>query len=65
MYDGSTLSDAKLRYLRTVGLGFLLAGVFVPLDLLALVVVLGGGVYFCIRAIVYLRQKLALHRMAA
>jgi hypothetical protein len=46
-------------------MGLLLAGVFVPLDLLALVVVLVAGVYFCIRAIVYLRQRLALHRKAA
>jgi hypothetical protein len=42
----------------------LLAGVFVPLDLLAFVVILVAGVYFCIMAIVYLRQRLALRRMA-
>jgi hypothetical protein len=63
MSVGNTLSDAKLRYLRRVGLGFLLAGVFVPLDLLALVMVLVAGVYFCIMAIVYLRERLALRRM--
>jgi hypothetical protein len=65
MFVGNTLSNVNRQNLRRVGLGFLLAGVFVPLDLLALVVVLVAGVYFCIRAIMYLRQRLALHRMAA
>jgi hypothetical protein len=46
-------------------MGFLLALVFVPLDLLALVVVLVAGVYFCIRAIAYLCQRLALLRKVA
>lgn len=46
-------------------MGFLLASIFVPLDLMAVVVALGVGVYICISAILYLRQWLALHRMAA
>ncbi|KAE9379235.1 hypothetical protein N431DRAFT_154723 [Stipitochalara longipes BDJ] len=65
MFVGNTLSNNKLRYLRKVGLGFLLAGVFVPLDLLTLVVVGAAGVYFCIRAVEYLRQRLALYRILA
>jgi hypothetical protein len=65
MFVENTLSDVRLRYLRRVGMGLLLVGVFVPLDLLALMVVLVAGVYFCVRAIVYLRQRLALYRRAA
>jgi hypothetical protein len=65
MFIGNTISDVKLRYLRRVGVGFLLAGVFVPFDLLAVMVVLGAGVYICFTAFLYLHQRLALHRMAA
>ncbi len=46
-------------------MGLLLAGFFFPLDLLALVVILVAAVYFCLMAVVYLRQMLALHRIAA
>lgn len=37
-------------------MGFLLAGVFIPFDLLAAVIVAGIGVYICVKAILYLRQ---------
>jgi hypothetical protein len=56
MFVGDNLPDDSIRYLRRLGLGFLLATVFLPLDLLALVLVGAGGVYFCIRAV---------HRLAA
>jgi hypothetical protein len=65
MFVRNTLSDVRLGYLRRVGMGLLLVSVFVPLDLLALMVVLVAGVYFCVRAIMYLRQMLALYRRAA
>ena len=62
MYVGKQLSDDKLRYLRRMGLAFLLAGVFLPLDILTVVVVSIAGVYFCVQ---YVRQRMALHRPAA
>ena len=62
MLVGNPLSDDRLRSLRRMGLGFLLAGVFLPLDLLAVVVIVTAGVYFCIQ---YMRQRLALYRQAA
>jgi hypothetical protein len=40
----------------------LLAGVFIPFDLLAIILVFGAGVYICIKVILYLRQRLALYR---
>ena len=44
-------------------MGFLLAGVFIPFDLLVVILVVGTGVYICIKVILYLRQRLALYRL--
>ncbi|KAE8451233.1 hypothetical protein EG329_004397 [Mollisiaceae sp. DMI_Dod_QoI] len=58
------ISDANLRWFRRMGMGFLLAGVCVPFDLLVIMVVLGAGVFISIRTVLYLRDRLALHRLA-
>jgi hypothetical protein len=42
--------------LRRLGMGLLFACVFVPFDLLAFLVVLGCGVYICIKTALYLRH---------
>ena len=42
-----------------MGMGFLLAGVFIPFDLLVIILISGAGVYICIKVILYLRQTLA------
>jgi hypothetical protein len=62
MFAGTQISDSQLRWARRLGMGFLLAGVFIPFDLLAIILVFGAGVYICIKVILYLRQRLALYR---
>jgi hypothetical protein len=62
MFAGNKLSDANLRWMRRVGMGFFLAGVFLPLTLVVLVVSLAAGVYICITAGLYVRQRWAHHR---
>lgn len=48
-----------MRWLRRLGLGLLLAGVFIPFDLLVISAAIGTGVYICIRFVLYLRQKVS------
>jgi hypothetical protein len=64
MFAGTNISDDHLRWSRNLGMGFLLAGVFFPIDLLAVIAVLGAAVYICIRVFLYVRQRLAFHRLA-
>jgi len=59
---GKDVSDTQMQMLRRVGMGVLLAGVFVPFDLLAFMVILGAGVHTCVRVVMYLRHAMALHR---
>ena len=57
---GKQLSDSQLRWARKLGMGCLLAGIFVPLDLLAALLGAGIGVYCCIKVFLYLRHRSAL-----
>ena len=49
MFAGSQISNADIRLLRKVGMGFLLAGVFAPCNLLAFLLALMAGVYVSVR----------------
>jgi hypothetical protein len=64
MFAGSKLSDANLRWMRKVGMGFLLAGVFLPFDLLILAVILAAGLYICTSTGFYVRQRWTHDRWA-
>jgi hypothetical protein len=57
---GNQLPDHQLQWARKLGMGFLLAAVFVPFDLLATLLVMGTGVYCCIKVILYARHRLTL-----
>jgi len=57
------VAEANLRWLRRTGIGILFAGMFVPFDLVVILAVLGVGLYLSIRAVLYLRDRLALHRL--
>jgi len=62
MFARADVSDDQLRFLRRIGFGLLLAAVFIPFDLLAIVGFLGAGVYLCLR-IVQNQRNLASIRM--
>jgi hypothetical protein len=49
--------DEQVRWLRRLGLGLLLAGVFIPFDLLVISAIIGTGVYICIQFVLYLRHR--------
>lgn len=60
MSVGNAPSDETLRRLRKVGMGILLAAIFVPFDLVVVMALFGAGVYTCMKALVYFRQRAAL-----
>ncbi|KAL2074390.1 hypothetical protein VTL71DRAFT_8168 [Oculimacula yallundae] len=45
------MADANVQWLRKMGMGLLLAAVFIPLDLLAFMAVLGAGLYILLRTV--------------
>lgn len=53
---GPEISDAELQWFRRMGMGFLLAGVFLPFGLLAVLAVLGAGLYVCTRIAMYFHR---------
>jgi hypothetical protein len=59
MWVSQGAADQHIRWIRKLGLGFLLAGVFVPFELLVVSAMVGTGVYICIRFVLYLRQRLS------
>ncbi|PSS18624.1 hypothetical protein M430DRAFT_35096 [Amorphotheca resinae ATCC 22711] len=58
VYTRSHISDQQMLWFRKVGMGFLLAAIFVPFDLLVIVAVLGAGVYICIRVVLSLCRRM-------
>lgn len=62
MSAGANISDEQLHLLRQIGFGLLLAAVFVPLDLLAIVVILGIGVYICLKFVRYQLNLASIRR---
>lgn len=51
-------AEEQVRWARRLGLGLLLAGVFIPFDLLVMLGIFGTGVYICVRFALYLRARL-------